>query len=260
MRCHSCSDRPPISASERLRPCDALLGDCSGECRTFPAVRMTPGKRRSRRKPQSGAARSPRRSRASARQSRVADVLPLRFPACAIGRPSASTWTRGNRSEPRVVVRPEGSTSARARRRCDPDGTRAHATPATTRARCASGRDGRSKTAKPIARRRSRASVPCAAPAMVCSWGSAALAIGRPAASNGMRPEPWRAVPDTNRGYQQRKRWTSSEERPILGSLTSNGDGNLKLATVLVVGSRRNHYRMRQARACRSRAICKGAH
>ena len=30
MRCHSCSDRPPISASERLRPCDAPLGNWSG--------------------------------------------------------------------------------------------------------------------------------------------------------------------------------------------------------------------------------------
>ena len=42
-------------------------------------LRSNTGKRRSRQKPQSGAARSPRSSRASARQSRVVDVLPLRL-------------------------------------------------------------------------------------------------------------------------------------------------------------------------------------
>jgi hypothetical protein len=75
-------------------------------------------KRRSPQKPQSGAARSPRSSRASARQNRVVHVLPLRLRRLRIrARGGEHLDEPGDRGERRVVVRPEGSTGARARQR-----------------------------------------------------------------------------------------------------------------------------------------------
>ena len=61
---------------------------------------------------------SPRSSRGSAPQIRVLCVVPLRFRCLCYRVPGGDQLKEtGNRSEPRAVVRPEGSTSARARQR-----------------------------------------------------------------------------------------------------------------------------------------------
>lgn len=96
-------------------------------------------KRRSRRKLQSGAVRASRSGRASARQSRIADVLPLLFLCHRHRAPAASTWTRratavSRRSGPArgLSKHPRGSgdgdlagKAARSRGFLNPERTRA---------------------------------------------------------------------------------------------------------------------------------------